>query len=66
MVQTINSFNIKKHITMSATALDQDHNELQVRTFRIPFTKVSREKGETTSWAQQPGPTDPWEAFENH
>jgi hypothetical protein len=65
-VQTIKSFSVKKHITMSATALDQDRNGLQVRTFRIPFTKVSREKGETTSWAQQPGPTDPWEAFENH
>ena len=51
---------------MSATALDHDRNGLQVRTFRIPFTKSSREKGESTSWAQQPGTADPWEAFENH
>jgi len=27
---------------------------------------LSKEKGESTSWAQQPGPADPWEAFENH
>jgi hypothetical protein len=65
-VKTLNSFSTKKHITMSATTLDQDRNGLQVRTFKIPFTKMSKEKGETTSWAQQLGPTDPWEAFENH
>jgi hypothetical protein len=65
-VQTINSFNSRKHITMKATALDQDRNGLQVRTFKLPFTKSAKEKGEPTSWAQQPGPADPWEAFENH
>ena len=65
-VQTIASFNSKRHATIKDTALDQDRNGLQVRTFRLPFTKSAREKGESTSWAQQPGPIDPWEAFENH
>jgi hypothetical protein len=65
-VLTISGFKPKRHITMSATSLDQDRNGHQVRTFRLPFTKSAKEKGEPTSWAQQPGPTDPWEAFENH
>jgi len=65
-VRTISSFDGKRHATGRATALDQDRNGLQVRTFRLPFTKSAKEKGESTSWAQQPGPTDPWEAFENH
>jgi hypothetical protein len=43
-VQTINSFSIKQHITTKATALDQDRNGLQVRTFKLPFTKLARGK----------------------
>ncbi len=65
-VQTISSFNSRRHTTARATALDHDRNGLQVRTFRLPFTKSAKEKGESTSWAQQPGPADPWQAFENH
>jgi hypothetical protein len=65
-VPAIKSFSTKKHITTKATALEQDRHGLQVRTFKLPFTKSAREKGESTSWAQQPGPADPWEAFQNH
>ena len=65
-VPAIKSFSTKKHITTKATALEQDRHGLQVRTFKLPFTKSAKEKGESTSWAQQPGPADPWEAFQNH
>jgi hypothetical protein len=65
-VPLVNGFNPKKHATMSATSLDQDRNGFQVRTFKLPFTKCAKEKGESTSWARQPGPADPWDAFENH
>jgi hypothetical protein len=65
-VPTINGFNAKRHATAAVSSLDQDRNGLQVRTFRLPFTKSARERGESTSWAQQPGPTNPWDAFENH
>lgn len=65
-VQTIAKFSSQLHATMSNTSLDQDRNGHQVRTFRLPFTKSAREKGESTSWARQQGPTDPWNAFDNH
>jgi hypothetical protein len=65
-VQTINGFSIKQHITTKATALNQDRNGLQVQTSKLPLTKSARGKGESTSWAQQPSPTDPWEASQNH
>jgi hypothetical protein len=65
-VQTIKSFNSKKHITTGNTTLKQDRHDHQVRTFKLPFTKSAKENGESTSWAQQTGPTDPWDAFENH
>jgi hypothetical protein len=64
-VKAINRFNSRMHITTKATTLAEDRNGHQVRTFKLPITKCSK-NGESTSWAQQPGPADPWEAFENH
>ncbi len=65
-VETISRFNHKKHITTRRTSLDCNRNGLQVRTFNLPFTKMAKEKGESTSWAKQLRPTNPWQAFKNH
>jgi hypothetical protein len=65
-VPTLRAFTGTLYTTMGDTDLDQDRNEYQVRKFRLPYTKSSREQGESTSWARQTGPADPWQAFENH
>ena len=65
-VETISHFNRKKHITTRRTSLDCDCNRHQVRTFNLPFTKMDKENGESTSWAKQLGPTNPWQALKNH
>jgi len=65
-VETISRFDCEKNITAKETSISQDLNALQVRTLSLSFTKSAREKGESTSWARQPGPADPWHAFENH
>ena len=65
-VPTISKFSSQRHATPNNTSLEQDRNGLQVRTFRLPFTKSAKEKGESTSWARQQGPSDPWDTFDNH
>jgi hypothetical protein len=39
---------------------------LEVTTFRIPWTKVSRNEGETVQWSRQDGRADPQAALHHH
>lgn len=50
---------------MPDARVERDHNNLEMRVFRIPRTKTTRE-GEDVSFAHQNGPSDPNHAFLKH
>jgi hypothetical protein len=45
---------------------DKFRNGLHVKDFHLPWTKVTREKGEHVYWSQQDGVVDPCRAFPAH
>jgi hypothetical protein len=54
-----------KHVTPANLTDEKDRNGLQVTVLHLPCAKSSRE-GKDVSWACQHGPTDPYNALENH
>jgi hypothetical protein len=64
-VKRLDGFDPTKHVTPANLRQEEDRNGLQVTVLHLPFTKASSE-GEDVSWARQNGPTDPYEALENH
>lgn len=66
-VENLKSFNPQRHVKVSDVRFDvPDRNNLTVTEIFIPWTKSSREKGETIFWGKQRGITDPQEALTNH
>jgi len=64
-VPTLSSFDPDTHVKLSNMSIERDRNNLEMRVFRIPRTKTTRE-GEDVSFARQNGPTDPHHAFLEH
>ena len=64
-VNRLDAFDPTKHVTPKDLRGEEDQNGLCVTVLHLPCTKTSSE-GEDVSWARQHGPTDPYEALENH
>jgi hypothetical protein len=64
-VNRLDGFNPTKHITWANLRGEEDRNGLKVTILHLPCTKTSSE-GEDVTWARQHGPTDPYDALENH
>ena len=64
-VTRLDGFDPAKHVTPTNLKNEKDRNGLQVTVLHLPCAKSSRE-GEDVSWARQHGPTDPYDALENH
>lgn len=67
-VQNTKAFHPSRHITRAAVSDVRDRNDLLVKKFDLPWTKMSATsgKGESVQCAKQDGPTDPFYALENH
>jgi hypothetical protein len=64
-VNRLDGFNPMKHVTWANLRGEEDRNGLKVTVLHLPCTKTSSE-GEDVTWACQHGPTDPYDALENH
>jgi hypothetical protein len=61
----LDGFDPAKHVTPANLREEEDRNGLRVTVLHLPSTKTSSE-GEDVTWARQNGPTDPYQALENH
>ena len=66
-VKTPKSFNPNTHVKVSDVHYGiLDQNKLEVTVIFIPWTKVTKEKGEDIFWARQNSIVDPESALANH
>ena len=65
-MQTLNSFNLKMHITTWHLSYNQDRNGFKVMVLHLPRTKASGSNSEDVYWASQDGDTDPTVALVQH
>ena len=64
-MKRLDSFNPTKHVTPANIREERDRSGLHVTVLHLPCTKASP-GGEDVTWARQHGPTDPYQALENH
>jgi hypothetical protein len=64
MVKRLDSF-ATRHVTLANIREETDRNGLHVTVLHLPHTKASP-GWEDISWAGQHGPTNPYQALENH
>ena len=66
LVPQLDSFDRSQHITIAAIRSERNRENLEVTVLHIPHTKAAPIEGEDVFWSQQPGPTNPYHALENH
>lgn len=65
-VPRLSAFDPAKHVTPANLRIETNQNGLEVTVLHIPRTKAAPLEGEDVYWSRQAGPTDPYEALENH
>ena len=66
VIPRLDSFSPSHHVTTACIHVDRDPNGLEVVVLHLPHTKAAPLEGEDVYWSSHPGPTDPFEALENH
>jgi hypothetical protein len=66
VVPRLDSFSPSHHVTIANVRVDRDPNGLEVAVLHLPHTKAAPLEGEDVYWSSHPGPTDPFDALENH
>lgn len=66
LVPRLDAFNSARHVTTANLRSERNQNNLEVTVLHIPQTKAAPLEGEDVFWSRQPGPTDPYEALDNH
>jgi hypothetical protein len=66
VIPRLDSFSLSHHVTTASIRVDRDPNGLEVTILHLPHTKAAPLEGEDVYWSSHPGPTDPFEALENH
>ena len=66
VVPRLDAFSPSSHVTSANLRVDRDPNGLEVTVLHVPSTKAAPLDGEDVFWSSHPGPTDPYEALENH
>jgi len=66
VVPRLDSFAPSLHVTTANIRVDRDPNGLEVTVLHLPHTKAAPLEGEDVYWSSHPGPTDPYDALENH
>ena len=65
-VPQLSAFDSVRHVTPANLQSEINQNGMEVTVLHIPHTKAALLEGEDVYWSCQPGPTDPYEALENH
>jgi hypothetical protein len=66
VVPRLDAFSPSSHVTTANLRVDRNSSGLEVTVLHIPLTKAAPLEGEDVFWSSHPGPTDPYEALENH
>ena len=66
LVPRLDAFSAAKHITSANLRVDRNTEGLEVTVLHLPHTKAAPLEGEDVFWSSHPGPTDPYEALDNH
>jgi len=66
LVPRLEAFNPARHVTRTSLHFEHDHNGLEVTMLHLPHTKATPLEGEDVFWSHHPGPTNPYEALNNH
>jgi hypothetical protein len=66
VVPRLDAFSPVQHITSANLRVDRNAEGLEVTVLHLPHTKAAPLEGEDVFWASHPGPTDPYEALNNH
>lgn len=66
VVPRLDAFSPSSHVTTANLRVDRNPDGLEVTVLHLPHTKAAPLEGEDVYWSSHPGPTDPYEALENH
>ena len=66
VVPRLDSFSPSHHVTTANLRTDRDANGLEATVLHLPHTKAASLEGEDVFWSSHLGPTDPYEALQNH
>ena len=66
VVPRLDAFSADKHVTLANLRVDRNAEGLEVTVLHVPQTKAAPIEGEDVFWSTHPGPTDPYEALQNH
>jgi hypothetical protein len=66
LVPRLDAFAPSLHVTTANLHVDRNAEGLEVTVLHLPHTKVAPLEGEDVYWSCHPGPTDPYDALENH
>ena len=66
LVPRLDAFSAAKHITSANLRVDRNTEGLEVTVLHLPHTKAAPLEGEDVFWSSHPGPTDLYEALDNH
>jgi hypothetical protein len=66
LVPRLNAFTPSQHVTPANLRTDCSAEGLEVIVLHLPHTKAAPLEGEDVFWSSHPGPTNPYEALDNH
>ena len=66
VVPRLDAFSPACHVTTANLRVDRNSDGLEVMVLHLPHTKSAPLEGEDVFWSSHPGPTDPYEALDNH
>ena len=66
VVPRLDAFHPSTHVTTANLRVDRSPEGLEVTVLHLPHTKAAPLEGEDVYWSSHPGPTDPYEALDNH
>jgi hypothetical protein len=66
VVPRLNAFSPACHVTVANLQVDRNPDGLEVMVLHLLHTKSAHLEGEDMFWSSHPGPTDPYEALDNH
>ena len=66
VVPRLDAFSPATCVTTANLRVDRNPDGLEVTVLHVPSTKAAPLEGEDVYWSAHPGPTDPYEALDNH
>ena len=66
LVPRLDAFSPDQHVTLANLRVDHNAGGLEVTVLHLPRTKAAPLEGEDIFWSSHPGPTDPYDALNNH